>query len=105
MGTLGVEDGCPTLDELTLDGVPNIRTVVSDVLMDVPLYMTPRYRELMTNIISREINRVYRLFSAKNPEFAEKGKVSIFGHSLGVCVYMKARCRNYGFTNISSLDV
>jgi len=34
LGTLGVEDGCPTLDELTLDGVPNIRTVVSDVLMD-----------------------------------------------------------------------
>lgn len=34
LGTVGVEDGCPTLDELTLDGVPNIRTVVSDVLMD-----------------------------------------------------------------------
>ncbi|KAL9537711.1 hypothetical protein MBANPS3_011533 [Mucor bainieri] len=83
LGTLGVEDGCPTLDELTLDGVPNIRTVVSDVLMDVPLYMTPRYRELMTQIISKEINRVYRLFANRNPEFLEKGKVSIFGHSLG----------------------
>ncbi|KAL0146365.1 DDHD domain-containing protein [Mucor lusitanicus] len=83
LGTLGVEDGCPTLDELTLDGVPNIRTVVSDVLMDVPLYMTPRYRELMTQIISKEINRVYRLFGNRNPEFLEKGKVSIFGHSLG----------------------
>jgi hypothetical protein len=34
LGTIGVEDGCPTLDELTLEGVPNIRTVVSDVLMD-----------------------------------------------------------------------
>lgn len=50
----------------------------------VPLYMTPRYRELMTQIISKEINRVYRLFGNKNPEFLEKGKVSIFGHSLGV---------------------
>ncbi|KAI9271054.1 DDHD domain-containing protein [Helicostylum pulchrum] len=83
LGTVGVEDGCPTLDELTLDGVPNIRTVVSDVLMDIPLYMTPRYRELMTQIIAKEINRVYRLFGSKNPEFLEKGKVSIFGHSLG----------------------
>ncbi|CEP16091.1 hypothetical protein [Parasitella parasitica] len=83
LGTLGEEDGCPTLDELTLDGVPNIRTVVSDVLMDVPLYMTPRYRELMTQIIAKEINRVYRLFGSRNPEFSEKGKVSIFGHSLG----------------------
>ncbi|RCH86290.1 hypothetical protein CU098_008070 [Rhizopus stolonifer] len=34
LGMLGVEDGCPTLDELTLEGVPNIRTVVSDVLLD-----------------------------------------------------------------------
>lgn len=34
LGTVGIEDGCPTLDELTLDGVPSIRTVVSDVLMD-----------------------------------------------------------------------
>ncbi|KAI8985203.1 DDHD domain-containing protein [Pilobolus umbonatus] len=83
MGTIGVEDGCPTLDELTLEGVPNIRTVVSDVLMDVPLYMTPRYREQMTHIISKEINRVYKLFGSRNPDFLEKGKLSIFGHSLG----------------------
>ncbi|CAO3702023.1 unnamed protein product [Rhizopus stolonifer] len=83
LGTLGVEDGCPTLDELTLEGVPNIRTVVSDVLMDVPLYMTPRYREQMTQIIAREINRIYRLFIQRNPEFIEIGKISIFGHSLG----------------------
>lgn len=48
--------------------------------------MTPRYRELMTQIIAKEINRVYRLFGQKNPEFLEKGgKVSILGHSLGVC--------------------
>lgn len=87
LGTLGVEDGCPTLDELTLEGVPNIRTVVSDVLLDVPLYMTPRYREQMTQIIAREINRVYRLFIQRNPDFIEKGKISIFGHSLGVSVY------------------
>lgn len=46
--------------------------------------MTPRYRELMTQIIAKEINRVYRLFGSKNPDFLEKGKVSIFGHSLGV---------------------
>ncbi|KAI9485381.1 MAG: DDHD domain-containing protein [Benjaminiella poitrasii] len=83
LGTVGMEDGCPTLDELTLEGVPNIRTVVSDVLMDIPLYMTPRYRELMTQIIAKELNRVYRLFCSRNPEFEKKGKVSIFGHSLG----------------------
>ncbi|KAG0186029.1 hypothetical protein DFQ28_008421 [Apophysomyces sp. BC1034] len=72
LGMLEADDGCPTLDELTLDGVPNIRTVVSDVLMDVPLYMTPRYRELMTTIISKEINRVYRIYTQRNPDFTEK---------------------------------
>lgn len=51
----------------------------------VPLYFTPRYRELMTHIIAKEINRVYRLFVIKNPDFLERhGQVSIFGHSLGV---------------------
>lgn len=54
----------------------------------VPLYMTPRYRELMTQIIAKEINRVYRLFGNRNPEFLEKGKVSIFGHSLGVSHFL-----------------
>ncbi|KAI8376523.1 DDHD domain-containing protein [Radiomyces spectabilis] len=84
LGTLGVDDGCPTLDELTLDGVPNLRTIVSDVLMDIPLYMTPKYRDQMTAILIREINRVYRLFVQRNPGFLERdGKVTIFGHSLG----------------------
>lgn len=34
LGMIGADDGCPTLDEVTLDGVPNIRLVVSDVLLD-----------------------------------------------------------------------
>lgn len=28
------DDGCPTIDEITLDGAPNIRTLVSDVFLD-----------------------------------------------------------------------
>jgi len=34
LGMPDADDGPPTLDELTLDGVPNIRMVVSDVLLD-----------------------------------------------------------------------
>ncbi|KAI8338230.1 DDHD domain-containing protein [Chlamydoabsidia padenii] len=81
LGMLGIDDGCPTLDELTLDGIPNIRTVVSDVLMDIPLYMTPKYRDQMIGIISKEMNRVYGLYTQRNPSFV--GKVTIVGHSLG----------------------
>ena len=103
LGMVGADDGHPTLDELTLEGVPNIRLVVSDVLLDgkcfislekdgstdfhhvVPLYLTQKYRDQMTSIIVKEINRVYRLFVQRNPEFLEKkGKVTVLGHSLGV---------------------
>ncbi|RUP23231.1 LOW QUALITY PROTEIN: hypothetical protein BC936DRAFT_139035, partial [Jimgerdemannia flammicorona] len=83
MGMPELEDGQPTLDEITLEGVPNIRMIVSDVLLDVPLYMTPKYREQMMSIVAKEINRVYHLFVERNPHFSQNGKVSIYGHSLG----------------------
>ena len=35
----------------------------------------------MINHVSNELNRVYRLFQARNPNFS--GSVSIYGHSLG----------------------
>lgn len=40
LGMIGADDGCPTLDEVTLDGVPNIRLVVSDVLLDGKFHCT-----------------------------------------------------------------
>lgn len=48
----------------------------------VPLYMTPKYRDQMIGIISKEMNRVYGLYTQRNPGFL--GKVTIVGHSLGV---------------------
>ncbi|KAI8341757.1 DDHD domain-containing protein [Chlamydoabsidia padenii] len=84
MGMRGGEDGCPTLDEITLQGIPMYRMLVSDVFLDIPLYMTQKYRDQMTVIITNEINRVYDLFIERNPEFIKNnGKVSILGHSLG----------------------
>ncbi|KAL0075151.1 DDHD domain-containing protein [Phycomyces blakesleeanus] len=77
------DDGSPTLDEITLDGVPNIRMIVSDVLLDIPLYMTHNYRDQMAQAITNEINRIYATFLKHNPGFEEKGKVTILGHSLG----------------------
>ncbi|CAO3623533.1 unnamed protein product [Cunninghamella blakesleeana] len=78
------DDGCPTLEEITLDGAPMYRTLVSDVFLDIPLYMTQKYREQMTIVITNEINRVYNLFIERHPEFLKNnGKVSILGHSLG----------------------
>jgi hypothetical protein len=34
MGMTGDDDGSPTIGEITLDGAPNIRTLVTDVFLD-----------------------------------------------------------------------
>ncbi|KAI9205292.1 DDHD domain-containing protein [Polychytrium aggregatum] len=70
-----------TLEDITLDGVPSIRMLVSDVIVDVLLYMTPKYRQEMVFRVADELNRMYRLFVCRNPKFT--GKFSIYGHSLG----------------------
>ncbi|KAF8975874.1 hypothetical protein BGZ46_008770 [Entomortierella lignicola] len=78
------EESCPTMDDIMLDGVPTIRMLVSDVLMDVLLYMTPNYKRKMMEVVTEELNAVYRKFIHHNPEFLQNGgKVSIIGHSLG----------------------
>ncbi|KAF9979277.1 hypothetical protein BGZ73_002546 [Actinomortierella ambigua] len=84
LSTPEAEEGKPTLDDIMPDGVPTIRMLVSDVLMDVLLYMTPTYKRHMMEVVTTELNRVYRLFIKHNPDFiARGGKVSILGHSLG----------------------
>ncbi|KAI7898420.1 DDHD domain-containing protein, partial [Cokeromyces recurvatus] len=78
------EGGCPTLEEITLDGAPNIRNLVADVFLDIPLYMTSKYHDLMIQVVTKEINRVYNTFIQRNPNFIKNnGQVSILAHSLG----------------------
>ncbi|CAG8640078.1 8315_t:CDS:10 [Acaulospora morrowiae] len=88
-----IEEGQTTLDEITLEGVPTLRMLISDVLMDVLLYMTPRYREVMISTVTAEANRVYNSFIQRNPKFLENGgKVSIYGHSLGSVLAFDVLC-------------
>lgn len=111
LSTPEAEEGCPTMDDIMLDGVPTIRMLVSDVLMDgkrdssfrfgylhvlnisandrsllhlVLLYMTPNYKRKMMEVVTAELNAVYQKFIFHNPDFIRRGgKVSIIGHSLG----------------------
>ncbi|KAF9121398.1 hypothetical protein BGW39_010564 [Mortierella sp. 14UC] len=84
LSTPEAEEGCPTMDDIMLDGVPTIRMLVSDVLMDVLLYMTPNYKRKMMEVVTAELNSVYQKFIQHNPDFIRRGgKVSILGHSLG----------------------
>lgn len=84
----------PTLSEITPEGVPQFRMLVSDVCLDVLLYMTPRYRNEMHKILTKEMNRVFSLFLTRNSKFLENGgRVSIIGHSLGSVLVFDLLCQ------------
>lgn len=63
--------------------IPMVRTVISKVILDVPYYLS-RHKETMIKAVVQELNRVYRLFVRRNPDFEKKGgRVSLICHSLG----------------------
>jgi hypothetical protein len=70
----------PTLEDITLEGVPFVRSLISDLALDILLYQSS-YREHICRIVLRECNRIHKLFVERNPYF--RGKVSLVGHSLG----------------------
>ena len=72
------------------EGIPGIRMLVSDVVVDVLLYMTPKYRQRMITHVSQELNRLFKLYKEKNPDF--QGTGSIYGHSLGSIISFDVAC-------------
>ncbi|RIB19658.1 DDHD domain-containing protein [Gigaspora rosea] len=87
------EEGQPTLDEVTIEGIPNLRMLISDALVDVLLYMTPKFRKMMLTTVTNEMNRVFNLFIDRNPKFLKiGGKVSLYGHSLGSLLAFDVLC-------------
>lgn len=93
---LSFEDGGPMREEdreeHTNDGfglkdiepktIPAIRSIISDVMFDIPFYMS-HHKEKMIKALVSEANRVYRLWCHNNPGFAENGRVHMIAHSLG----------------------
>ncbi|KAI9877391.1 MAG: hypothetical protein M1830_004041 [Pleopsidium flavum] len=80
---LGEDEEYPSLDDITVEGVPAVRNLITDLALDILLYQSA-YREHISGIVQRECNRVYQLFLERNPSF--KGKVSLIGHSLGSAI-------------------
>ncbi|XP_008275119.1 phospholipase DDHD1 [Stegastes partitus] len=75
-----------TVDSITPDKVRGLRDLLNSSAMDIMYYNSPLYRDEITKGLTQELNRLYTLFCARNPEFEERGgKVSIVSHSLG-CV-------------------
>ncbi|XP_058234777.1 phospholipase DDHD1b [Hemibagrus wyckioides] len=74
-----------TVDTITPDKVRGLRDMLNSSAMDIMYYTSPLYRDEITRGLTSELNRLYTLFCSRNPEFEEKGRVSIVSHSLG-CV-------------------
>jgi hypothetical protein len=85
-----LDDEYPALDDITLDGVPAVRNLITDLAMDVLLYQAPAYKGHISRIVLEECNRIYNLFKQRNPSF--KGKVSLVGHSLGSAILFDILC-------------
>ena len=87
---LGDDEDYPSLTDITVEGVPAVRNLITDLALDILLYQSA-YREHISGIVQRECNRVFKLFLQRNPSF--KGRVSLVGHSLGSAIMFDVLCR------------
>ncbi|KAK8236595.1 DDHD domain-containing protein [Phyllosticta capitalensis] len=85
------DDEYPTLENITVEGVPAVRNLISDLALDILLYQSPAYKGHISRIVVQECNRTYKLFKERNPNF--KGRVSLVGHSLGSAIMFDILCR------------
>ena len=83
------DDEYPALEDITVDGVPAIRQLISDLALDILLYQSA-YRDHIASVVRQECNRVYDLYIRRNPQFG--GKVSLVGHSLGSAILFDILC-------------
>jgi hypothetical protein len=68
--------------DITPDTLPSVRNIVSDVMLDIPYYMSHHQPRMIAAVI-REANRVYKLWCSNNPGFSQHGRVHMIAHSLG----------------------
>ncbi|KAF2862969.1 DDHD-domain-containing protein [Piedraia hortae CBS 480.64] len=85
------EENFPSLEDITVEGVPAVRNLITDLALDILLYQSPVYKNHMARIVASECNRIYSIFRERNPNF--QGKVSMVGHSLGSAIMFEILCR------------
>ncbi|CAH0017542.1 unnamed protein product [Clonostachys rhizophaga] len=103
---LSFEDGGPMTDEdqaeqapesfglkdIEPPTIPAVRSMISDVMFDIPFYMSHHKGKMIKALVS-EANRVYRLWCRNNPGFSENGRVHLIGHSLGSAMALEILSR------------
>jgi hypothetical protein len=90
------DDIYPGLADITLNSVPGVRNLISDLAMDVLLYQSA-YCEHISTIVKQESNRILEIFKKRNPSF--RGSVSLCGHSLGSAILFDILCREKSGTS------
>ena len=75
------------LADITPESLPAVRSLISDVMLDIPYYMS-HHKQRMTSAVVKEANRIYRLWRYNNPDFSGKGRVHLVAHSLGAVMTM-----------------
>jgi hypothetical protein len=90
-----------SLKDITPNTIPAVRNIMSDVLLDIPYFMSKNKPKMIQALIS-EANRVYRLWVKNNPGFHKEGRVHIIAHSLGSAMAMEVLSKQP--TMVSSED-
>ncbi|RDD37977.1 SEC23-interacting protein [Trichoplax sp. H2] len=72
------------MKDITLPSITRMRNFTNENLLDILFYTSPVYCQAIVNYVTQEMNRIYKLFRERNPNFV--GQVSISGHSLGSCI-------------------
>jgi hypothetical protein len=72
-----------TLKDITPQTLRSVRGIVSDVMLDIPYYLSQEHHPKMLAACIQEANRIYRLWCQNNPGFSEWGRVHLIAHSLG----------------------
>ncbi|KAF7156658.1 hypothetical protein CNMCM5623_000331 [Aspergillus felis] len=71
-----------SLDDITPETIPAVRSLISDVMLDIPYYLS-HHKPKMIQAVVKEANRIFRLWCKNNPGFQQHGRVHLIAHSLG----------------------
>ncbi|KAF3941773.1 hypothetical protein ABW19_dt0203399 [Dactylella cylindrospora] len=77
-----------SLEDVTPPTIPAVRSLIGDVIMDIPYYLS-QHKNKMVNAVIKEANRIYKLWCKNNPGFHSElggGRVHLMAHSLGSAI-------------------
>ncbi|SZF05393.1 unnamed protein product [Blumeria hordei] len=90
------------LSDITQDSLPAVRKMISDVMLDIPYYMS-NHKPRMIQAVIQEANRVYKLWCKNNQNFEKIGRVHLIAHSLGSAMVLEILSKQP--TNLHELNL